>query len=348
MSGSGKAARVTGFLESELPVVAAPMAGGPTTVALVGAVLRGGGFPFLAAGYKSAEAMGAEVRRAREFGGAFGVNLFVPGPAAVDTAAFRAYAAELESEAAPLGAELNPEPVLDDDDAWTDKLAFLLAEPVPVVSLTFGLPDPREIAALRHVGSRVLATVTSATEAKAARDAGVDGLVVQAPAAGGHSGMHDLRPLSEVGAAVLVREIRAAVDLPIVVGGGVTDREDVKGLLKAGAEAVAVGTLLLRTDESGASQTHKDALADPAYTETTITHAFTGRPARALRNGFIDRHESTAPYGYPAIHHLTRPLRQAAAKAGDADRLHLWAGTGFRAAREGSAADVVRELARGL
>jgi NAD(P)H-dependent flavin oxidoreductase YrpB (nitropropane dioxygenase family) len=336
------------LLGSELPVVAAPMAGGPTTVALVAAVLRAGGFPFLAAGYKTAEAMGAEVRRVREFGGAFGVNLFVPGPAVLDAAAFRAYAAELEPEAAPLGVELNPEPVLDDDDAWTDKLAFLLAEPVPVVSLTFGLPDPREIAALQHVGSRVLATVTNVAEAKAAHDAGVDGLVVQAPAAGGHSGMYDLRALSRVSAADLVREIGAATALPIVVGGGVTGSEDAKSLLQAGAEAVAVGTLLLRTDESGASQTHKDALADPAFTETTITHAFTGRPARGLRNGFIDRHEATAPYGYPAIHHLTRPMRQAAAKAGDADRLHLWAGTGFRAAREGSAADVVRELTRDL
>lgn len=339
---------MTGFLESELPVVAAPMAGGPTTVALVGAVLRAGGFPFLAAGYKTAKAMGAEVRRVREFGGAFGVNLFVPSRDAVDTAAFGAYAAELAPEAAPLGADLNPEPVLDDDDAWPDKLAFLLAEPVPVVSLTFGLPDPREIAALQHAGSRVLATVTDAAEARAAHDAGVDGLVVQAPAAGGHSGMYELRTLSEISAADLVREIRAAADLPIVAGGGVTTTDDIRTLLQAGAEAAAVGTLLLRTEESGASQTHKDALANPGFTETTITHAFTGRPARGLRNGFIDRHEATAPYGYPAIHHLTRPMRQAAAKAGDADRLHLWAGTGFRAAREGSAADIVRDLARGL
>ncbi|MBS2534839.1 nitronate monooxygenase [Catenulispora sp. NF23] len=340
---------MTGFLESELPIVAAPMAGGPTTVALVGAVQGAGAFPFLAGGYKKAEALAAEVRQVRELGGTFGVNLFVPGTDAVDAAAFRAYAAELAPEAAPYGLELNPQPVVDDDDEWPDKLALLLAEPVPVVSLTFGLPDVRDIAALRRVGSRVLATVTTAAEAKIARDAGVDGLVVQAPAAGGHSGTYDpLRTLTPVSAPDLVREVRAAVELPVVVGGGVASAEDVRVLLAAGAEAVAVGTLLLRTDESGASQTHKDALAAPIFAETTITHAFTGRPARGLRNGFIDRHETAAPYGYPAIHHLTRPLRQAAAKAGDADRLHLWAGTGFRAAREVPAAEVIQELARGL
>ena len=45
-----------------------------------------------------------------------------------------------------------------------------------------------------------------------------------------------------------------------------------------------MGTVLLRTAESGASATHQAALADPARTETVLTHAFTGRPARGLRN----------------------------------------------------------------
>jgi len=339
----------TGLLDSELPIVAAPMAGGPTTVALAAAARAAGAFPFLAAGYKSAEAFGEELRRRREIGGAFGVNLFVYGREALDEGAFRTYAEELEPEAAHHGVELDPEPVIGDDDQWSEKLALLVADPVPVVSLTFGLPDVADIASLHRAGSRVLATVTTAGEARTARDAGVDGLVVQAPGAGGHSGTYDpRRSLTAVSARDLLREVRAAVDLPIIVGGGVADARDVRVLLRAGAEAVAVGTLLLRTDESGASRTHKDALADPAYTETTITHAFTGRPARGLRNGFIDRHEATAPYGYPAIHHLTRPLRQAAAKAGDPERLHLWAGTGYRAARTGPAGEVIRGLAEGL
>ena len=339
----------TTWAHSDLPIVAAPMAGGPSTLALAAAVHAAGGFPFLAGGYKSAEALAEEVRQARELGGAFGVNLFVPSPAALDERAFRAYTEELRPEAAHHGLRLDEDPVTDDDDQWPEKLALLLADPVPVVSLTFGLPDPREIAALREAGTRVLATVTTVAEAQAARESGVDGLVVQAPAAGGHSGTFDpCRVLTPVTALQLLRDALAASGLPVVVGGGVTATETVRELLHAGAQAVAVGTLLLRTDESGASQTHKDALADPAFTETTVTHAFTGRPARALRNGFVDRHQATAPYGYPAIHHLTRPLRQAAAKAGDADRLHLWAGTGYREAREGSAADVVRGLAAGL
>ena len=68
----------------------------------------------------------------------------------------------------------------------------------------------------------------------------------------------------------------------------------------------------------------------------SITRAFTGRPARGLRNGFIDTYESLAPLGYPAIHHLTSPLRKAAAAAGEPDLVHLWAGTGYRHARTGA------------
>ncbi|NUP47050.1 MAG: nitronate monooxygenase, partial [Catenulispora sp.] len=154
----------TGLVDSGYPIVAAPMAGGPSTVALAAAVRAAGGFPFLAAGYKTAEAMADEVRRARGIGGAFGVNLFVPGSGAVDEAAFRAYAGELAPEAARHGVELDPRPVVDDDDQWAEKVAVLVADPVAVVTLTFGLPDSRDIAALRRAGSRVLATVTTAAE----------------------------------------------------------------------------------------------------------------------------------------------------------------------------------------
>jgi nitronate monooxygenase len=343
------------LLDTELPLVAAPMAGGATTPALAAAVAGAGAFPFLAAGYRTAAEVRQELATLRASDAPFGINLFVPQPDDLDRGAFRDYADRLAPEAAALGVELDPRPV-HDDDHWQDKLDLLLAEPVPVVSLTFGLPGREVIGALRGAGSLVLGTVTTAAEALAAREVGVDGLVVQGHGAGGHSGRFQPRPFdrlrdpgnAEVGLPELVSAIAAATGLPIIAGGGVDGPEAVRELIDAGATAVAIGTLLLRCDESGASATHRDALADPAFGETVLTHCFTGRPARALRNGFVDRHHAAAPYGYPAVHHLTRELRRAAARTGDADRLHLWAGTGFRSARTGPAADLVRELARKL
>ncbi len=336
------------LLQSSVPIVAAPMAGGPSIPALVTAVAEAGGFGFLAGGYKDPAMLAREIDEVRAHTDRFGVNLFVPGPREVDAASFRAYAAEIQPEADVYGLRTDPVPITGDDDRWAEKFALLIESPVPVVSLTFALPAAREVAALRRAGTRVLASVTTHREARGAAAVGVDGLVVQGPAAGGHSATHDaLRDPAPGSTASLVRRVRAAVDLPIIAAGGVAGAEHVRDLLEGGADAVAVGTLLLRTDEAGTSATHRAALADPALDETVVTRAFTGRPARALRNGFIDRHDASAPAAYPAVHHLTRELRQAAARAGDADRLHLWAGTGYRHAAPGPAADVIRRLASG-
>ncbi|WBU39404.1 nitronate monooxygenase [Homoserinibacter sp. YIM 151385] len=326
------------------------MAGGPMGVPLALAVAEAGAFPVLAGGYTAAAALAGDLRALRASGRAFGVNLFVPDPdaASLDREGFAAYARELAPEAARYGIELQAEPVLD-DDGWGEKLALLLAEPVPLVSLTFGLPAPEDVARLQAVGTRVLASVTSPEEAIAAREAGVDGLVVQGPAAGGHRASLDPRRAPEPGSTPeLVRRIRAAVDLPLVAGGGVDGPDAVAAILEAGAEAVAVGTLLLLAEEAGTSPTHRAALEDPAFTETVVTRAFTGRPARALRNRFAEEHGGTAPHAYPAVHHLTRALRAAAGAAGDAQTLHLWAGEGWRSARRAPAGEILGWLARAL
>jgi NAD(P)H-dependent flavin oxidoreductase YrpB (nitropropane dioxygenase family) len=73
--------------------------------------------------------------------------------------------------------------------------------------------------------------------------------------------------------------------------------------------------------------------------------AFTGRVARGIRTAFSDRFDGIAPAGYPAIHHLTAPMRRWAADHGDRDHLHLWAGTGHRHARPGPVRDLITGLA---
>lgn len=334
------------LLDTPLPIVAAPMAGGPTTPTLVSAVTDAGGFGFLAGGYKTAAQLADDIAAVRERTDRFGVNLFVPGPAEIDLAAFQAYAGELTAEAEAYDLVLDPEPVIDDDDDWEQKLELLTDQPVPVVSFTFGLPDPGDITALKQLGTRVLATVTTVEEARLAREVGVDGLIVQTAAAGGHSAAFDPRRMPHpVPGDALIGQVCGAADLPVIAAGGVGGPAAVRAFLDAGAVAVAVGTLLLRTPEAGTSATHRAALGSLSFDETVVTRAFTGRPARALRNGFIDRHGSRAPFAYPAVHHLTRPLRQAAARSGDADRLHLWAGEGYRYAAAEPAGDVISRLA---
>ncbi|OJZ70224.1 2-nitropropane dioxygenase [Mycobacterium paraffinicum] len=334
--------------EMSIPLVAAPMAGGPTTPAMVSAATRAGGLGMLAAGYKTVEAVESEVKQVRAEGIPFGINLFAPNPLPVDPESYRAYAAIVQRDADQFGLALPPDPI-EDTDKFDEKVALLLDDPVPMVSFTFGIPPGAVIAALRKAGTVVVQTVTTPDEAVRARDAGVDMLAVQAAAAGGHSGtLSPRKPLTPVPIAELVERIVAAVPLPVLAAGGLATPAAVAEVIRAGATAAAVGTVLLRADESGASATHQAALTDPAFTETVLTHAFTGRPARGLRNAFIEAHEAQAPLGYPALHYLTSPLRKAAAAAGKPEYVHLWAGTGYRNATAEPTAEILRRLASDL
>lgn len=339
-------------------IIAAPMAGGTSTTRFVEAVHRAGGLGFLAAGYKKVQAMSAEVQAAQAAGIRFGMNVFVPdprqlNPSAAERARLEQYRDSLRADAERYGVELPPL-TLGDDDGWQGKIDELLLNPPELVSFAFGLPEADVVAKFRRAGSMVLATVTSRAEAELAAERGVDALVVQHPSAGAHSGAFltdsagnaagsGIRPGAPSTTAELVREVRAAVGLPLVAAGAISDAAAVKSVLAAGAEAAQVGTALLRTDESGARQLHKDALGADRFTETRPTRAFTGRYARALVNDFVRDH-GDAPVGYPAIHHLTAPIRAAAAAAGDPERLNLWAGTGWRTARPGPVAGVMSRL----
>lgn len=81
---------------------------------------------------------------------------------------------------------------------------------------------------------------------------------------------------------------------------------------------------------------------------TELTRAFSGRPARGLVNRFMREHGPYAPAAYPEVHHLTAPLRKAAAKAKDAQGMALWAGQGHRMARPLPAGQLVEVLAAEL
>lgn len=120
--------------------------------------------------------------------------------------------------------------------------------------------------------------------------------------------------------------------------------DDVGRVLAAGTVAAQLGTAFLLADEAGSSPVHRAALQDPQFTETVVTRAFSGRYARGLRNRFIDEHEAEAPFGYPEIHWMTSPLRQASVRAGDPHATNVWAGTGFRKARPGTVADIISGL----
>ena len=331
-----------------IPIIAAPMAGGASTPELVRSITEGGGLAFLAAGYKHPDAMARQITDVKQGSRRpYGVNVFVPAPPMTDRSGVDAYRLELEATAVEHGVELPPTRV-SDDDWFSDKVALLIEYRVPVVSFTFGLPPAAAVDGLHAVDACVIATVTSLPEAALAAARGVDVLCVQGPEAGGHRATFttiedpETTPLPE-----LVSAVRRLSRLPLIAAGGIHSSAGITALLARGADAVQLGTAFLRTVESGAQRAHKDALVDPRFDHTVVTRAFSGRPARGLRNAFIAAHDATAPRAYPQVHHLTSGLRADAGRRGDADGLALWAGTGFRSALDAPASVVLARLWQG-
>ncbi|MGJ9371618.1 NAD(P)H-dependent flavin oxidoreductase [Nesterenkonia sp. CF4.4] len=371
--------RTAGLLATSgatIPMVAAPMAGGPSRPELVSAAAEAGGIGFLAAGYKKPEDLAAQIQQVQRSTPRFGVNLFVPNPVPIGAATLARHRAAVQEwlenhaqDGAPWAAAvklpelasldgvgsaegLSADVRADDradlwDDFWEQKLAVLEAHPVPLISLTFGLPGVGDIARMQSTGAKVLQTVTSTQEAQDADRAGVDGLIVQASPAGGHSGSWTPQRVPEHTELLeLLSAVARVTALPLWAAGGIADAAGVSSVLGAGAEAAVLGTALLRSPESGAHATHKQALATPpGEPETIITTAFSGRPARALRNSFTDALTGSSPSGFPALHQLSGGLRRAAGAAGDPHGLNLWAGTGFASARSEPAAEIMRSLA---
>jgi nitronate monooxygenase len=330
-------------LPSELPIVQAPMAGGPSTPELAAAVAAAGGYASVAGGYLSADALRAAIAETRRLTPApFGVNLFVPSEPG-DPAQVAAYATALQPDAERLGVALG-EPHWD-ADSYDAKLDVVVAAGVHLVSFTFGCPSGETIDRLHRADVQVAVTVTSVLEAQISVEAGTDLLVVQGTEAGGHqASFADLsaghRPLLSV-----LGEIRASTDVPMIGTGGVMTGREAATVLNAGAIAVQIGTALLCTPEAGTSALHRQALLDARYPDTIITRAFTGRFARGLANQFALVHDGQAPAAYPEVHHLTQPLRRAAIRAGDTSVPNLWAGTGWRQVSAEPAATIIRRVA---
>lgn len=355
---------------SEVPVWAAPMAGGPSTWELAAAVANAGGVGFLAGGMVSAHPLIEDMRAAREAapGRLVGVNLFVPEPAntaipAQDRSAesearrrrlqqVREFRTNLLAEAEQRGVTLPEAEHLDPDalDDWDAKLDGAVSESWPLVTFTFGLPAPEVFERLHAAGCTLGVTVTTAEEAQAALEHGADLLTVQGPESGGHRSTHLPSATPPTTALLeLIAQVRDVVgtDVPLVAAGGLMTAADVGRVLEAGAVAAQCGTAFLRADEAGTNPVHRQALEASAtgtgFPMTALTRAFSGRWARGLENAFMREHPD-APAAYPEVNVLTGPLKKAATAAGDPEGTNLWAGVGVAQAQTGPAEQILRAL----
>lgn len=275
---------MTRLLGIRVPIVAAPMAGGPTTPRLAAAASAAGGLGSVAGALLPPDELRAAIRQTRELTDRpFAVNLFAPQP-------------EPSADRVADWARLTGMPVPRPRPAprFVDQLAVLAEERVRVFSFTFGIP-PDGLAGLDAV---TIGTATTVAEARELERAGVDAVVAQGYEAGGHRGTF-LAPVehSLVGTAALVPQVADAVSVPVLASGGIMDGRGIAAALALGAHGVQLGTAFLRCEEAGTAGAHRDALGR----ETAITRVLTGRYARAVRTPAVDRLEAAGlePPDYP-------------------------------------------------
>lgn len=329
-----------------VPIILAPMAGEASTPELAAAVSNAGGLGSLGAAYSQPSAIRDMIRATRALTPRpFGVNLFIPSGESPDSAKVAQAWTALAPWRDRYGvADALPSLALPDFDA---QLAVVTEEKPPVFSFAFGtLPGPR-IAALKAAGIVVVGTATTVPEAERLEADGVDAIVAQGAEAGAHRGTFlGAFDDSLVGLMALVPAMVDRVRVPVIAAGGIMDGRGVAAALMLGATAVQLGTAFLVAAESGASTAWKQSVLAQTADATRITRAFSGRAARGISNRFmaeIGSRQDELP-GFPALNYLTRGIRAAAAKAGDAEALSLWAGQGAPLARPMQAGELVRLL----
>ena len=263
-----------------LPIIQAPMAGGPDTPALAAAVSDAGGLGSLGCAYLSAAQIDALVAAVRaRTKGPFALNLFVRDEAPRRRRGGGARGADPRRAAARARAAAGGAGARKPAPSDPEQLAAVIRARPRLYSFTFGAPTAAAVAELRAAGIVVVGTATSLDEAEALAALGVDAICAQGTEAGGHRGTFVGRfEEALVGTLALMPQLVARVPLPIVAAGGIMDGAGIRAALALGAAAVQLGTAFLLCPEAG---THRGASRGAAL----AGGAHDGSDARLQRAG---------------------------------------------------------------
>jgi NAD(P)H-dependent flavin oxidoreductase YrpB (nitropropane dioxygenase family) len=184
---------------------------------------------------------------------------------------------------------------------WTEVTAGPLVETalkhdkVRLIANALGTPPPDVVKDVKDSGRLVAALCGSVKHALAHKQAGIDIVVCQGSEGGGHTG--------DVGSIVVWPEVIAAVDpLPVLAAGGIGSGRQMAAALAMGAAGVWTGSIWLTVTESDWPEEGKQSYLSATSRDTVRTRAWTGKPARVLRNDWSDAWDSPEnpdPLGMP-------------------------------------------------
>ncbi len=334
------------YLGIRLPILLAPMAGAcPPSLSI--AVANAGGLGACGALLMEPdqiEAWGAEFRQGSQ--GEFQMNLWIPdAPPARDFELERRQREFLGAWGPPVPAEAGDAPLPD----FSAQCQAILKLAPKAISSIMGLYSPAFVAEMKARKILWFANATTVAEAKVAEEAGADAIVAQGMEAGGHRGAFHAGQAEQqmVGLIALLPQVVDAVTVPVIAAGGIADARGIAAAMILGASAVQIGTGFLRSPEAKIHPAYADRLARTEAHETRITRAFSGRPGRSAATAYVlaaNAAGAPSPAPYPVQRGLTRPMREAAQKTGDSDRMQLWAGQAAKLAQNQPAGILTQRL----
>jgi nitronate monooxygenase len=344
------------LLSIRYPIIQAGMAGGPTTPELVSAVSNAGGLGILAASRLTPEQLMESIKRIKSLTTRpFGINILLAPPESgnQDKVSTQRFLDKFREELnIPLAATSRTDIQLP-PSTLSAHLEIILREKVPVLSV--GLGDPAKLVKQAHDSKiKVMAMITTVEEAIRVVEGGVDIVVAQGSEAGGHRSTFQLNTdygeeVPMIGTLALIPQVVDAVSssVPTVAAGGIMDGRGLVASLALGAAGALIGTRFMVARESGVFKAYQERLLTAKETDTVITRYFSGRPARAIRNRFIEEYRKSGnqPLAWPLQTLAADDIYKEAQARGETEYFPLLAGQGLRLLkRDQSTAEIIEEI----
>lgn len=349
---NSKFVRFTDFLQIDLPIIQAPMAGVQTS-ALCIAVSNAGGLGSLPCAMLTPQTIREELNTIQsQTTRPYNVNFFCHQPPVLDPQRELHWRTTLAPYYKEFGINPDEVPAGPGRAPFSDALCDVLEDfKPPVVSFHFGLPESSLLQRIRSWGAKIFSSATTLKEALWLESQGVDAIIAQGLEAGGHRGMFLTEDITtQLGTLALLPQILSSVKIPVIAAGGIADANGVAAVLSMGAAAAQVGTSYLLCPEATTSAIHRKAILSEAAQHTALTRLFTGRPARGIVNrimrelGPMSGHAPAFPLATAAV----APLRAKAEAQGSGDFSPLWSGQNASGCKQISAGSLTVELASKL
>ena len=166
------------------------------------------------------------------------------------------------------------------------RVELLVREKIKVASFAQA-PGERVIKTLKDAGVLTMPTIGARRHAEKVQAWGVDAVIAQGQEGGGHTG--------QIPTSILIPDVSAAVDIPVVGAGGFRDGRGLVSALALGGEGIAMGTRFLLTQESQVPDHVKQVYLETKANGTVVTTAVDGHPQRVIRTFLIDQLERANP-----------------------------------------------------